>query len=61
MGKPIQLTVCNLSCNFKATSIIPTESWNGSPVQRSHDNDMILCNLHVGTCTSRAEKLLESH
>ena len=56
MGKPIRLPVCNLSRDFRAISVMPTESWNRTPVQRSHDSDVILHNLH----TSGAKKLLES-
>ena len=55
MGNPIRLPVCNLSCDFKATCVMPTKSWNGMPVHWSHDHNVPLFN----EWTSGAKKSLE--
>ena len=54
-GKPIRSLVSNLSCDSRATSLMSTEYGNRTHVQWSHDNDIILCNLH----SSGAKKLLK--
>ena len=56
--KPIRSLVCNLSCDFKATSVMPTWSWNGTPVQGSHDNDVIYYILSEPRKRSKVARLI---
>ena len=56
MGKPIRSQVCDLSCDFKETLVMPTMPRNETPVQLSHDKHVISRSLW----TFGTKELLES-